>query len=86
MNNNHLNTKIREFILKKFPLGRRKGLNDSDGLLETGIVDSLGVLQIVTFIEEEFLITVADEDLVPENFQSIERLAAFVRNKTSHKG
>jgi acyl carrier protein len=75
---NDLNTDIRLFITKKFPLARKRQIQDSDALLETGMLDSQGVLEVVGFIEQTFSITVTDEDLVPENFQNINRIAAFV--------
>jgi acyl carrier protein len=81
MTGNHSTIKIREFILEKFPLARKQQLKDSDALLESGILDSLGVLDLVHFIEREFSITIADEELVPENFQTIDRIAAFIGNK-----
>jgi acyl carrier protein len=81
----NLHTDVRQFILKKFPLARKQQVKDSDALLESGMVDSQGVLEVVNFIEQEFSITVADDDLVPENFQTIERIAAFVQSKT-HQG
>jgi acyl carrier protein len=78
-----LNSDIRQFIIRKFPLARKRQILDSDPLLETGMLDSQGVLEVVGFIEETFSITVADEDLVPENFQNIDRIAAFVGSKTN---
>jgi acyl carrier protein len=54
---------------------------DNDSLFSTGIVDSLGVLELVRFIEEEFVIDVAEEDLSPEHFGTIAGLAKFVRCK-----
>lgn len=82
MAGNHLNTEIRQFILEKFPLARRQKFTDSDALLESGILDSLGVLDLVTFLEQKFSIRVADDELVPENFQSIDTLSAFVQRKS----
>jgi acyl carrier protein len=49
--------------------------------LETGIIDSTGVLELVTFVEDEFSIDVLDDDLRPENLDSIERLVAFIERK-----
>jgi acyl carrier protein len=83
MAGNQLNSEIREFILEKFPLARKQQLKDSDALLETGILDSLGVLDLVTFLEQQFSITVADDELVPENFQTVERIVAFVKRRTA---
>lgn len=79
--NTNLNADIRQFIVKKFPLARKRQIQDSDALLETGMLDSQGVLEVVGFIEQEYAITVADDDLVAENFQSIDRIASFVQSK-----
>jgi len=70
--------RIREFILQKFPLARKRKIANCDNLLESGIIDSLGVLEIVAFLQQEFSVAVADEDLTPENLQNIERMARFV--------
>jgi len=86
MTANHSNTKIRKFILDRFPLARKHQLKDSDALLESGILDSLSILDLVQFIEREFLIVVMDEELVSENFQTIDRIAAFVESKVPSKG
>ena len=75
---------VRQFIFKKFPLAGRRNVKDSDPLLESGILDSQGVLEVVAFVEQEFSISVADEDLSEENFQTIDRIAAFVFTK-NHK-
>jgi acyl carrier protein len=78
-------TNIREFILGKFPLARKRQINNSDPLFETGMLDSMGVLEIVTFIEQEYGFSVSDEDLIPEKFQAIDRIAAFIRNRMSRE-
>lgn len=81
-----VNERIASFIIGAFPAARERGLRDGDDLLEEGILDSLGVLDVVAFIEREFGITVADDDLVPEHFRSVERLAAFVRGRRNGDG
>ncbi len=78
---NVVRERIKGFILEKFPLARKQGLKNGDKLLEGGILDSLGVLDLVSFVEQEFSIRVCDEELVPENFQTIDQLAAFVQAK-----
>jgi len=83
MAGNHLNSRIRIFILEKFPLARKQQLKDSDMLLESGILDSLGVLDLVGFLEQEFSVTVVDDELVPENFQTVERIVAFIERRTA---
>lgn len=72
--------KIKTFLAQQFPMSKNVG-ND-EPLLKNGLIDSLGILEVVTFIEKEFGIAVSDEDLLPENFGSIHSLASFVHNKT----
>ena len=80
-----LATDVRKFVLKSFPLARKQQIKDSDALLESGMIDSQGVLEVVDFIERQFSTTVEDEELVPENFQTIDRIVTFIRTKTSHQ-
>jgi acyl carrier protein len=76
-------SEIREFILKSFPLARKKQIKDSDALLKSGILDSLGILTVVMFLEKEFSVKIEDEELIPENFETIDQMAAFLENKTA---
>ena len=76
--NKNATLQIREFVLQKFPLARKQKVANDDNLLESGIIDSLGVLDLVAFLQQEFAVAVADEDLTPENFQNIECMARFV--------
>ncbi len=69
---------IHEFIKQRFPLASSKELTRELSLLDSGIVDSLGILDLVGFIGEQFGIEAQDEDLVPENFDSIDALTRFV--------
>jgi acyl carrier protein len=75
--------RIREFIVKHFPLARKHELKASEKWLETGLIDSLGILDLVHFLEKEFSIHVSDEELLPENFESLDAVAAFTRSKQS---
>ena len=77
----NVNTDIRQFIIKTFPLARKRQILDSDALLESGMLDSQGVLEVVAFIEREYSINVSDEDLIPDNFQSIHHIAAYIQSK-----
>lgn len=56
-------------------------LSDSGSLLELGIIDSTGVLELVGFLEEKFAITVDDDDLIPDNLDSIDNLVNYVQKK-----
>ena len=73
--------RIREFILSRFPLARQQPPADDDSFLDLGLVDSLGILELVEFISESFGLMVTDEDLNPDDFGSIASLAALVRRK-----
>jgi acyl carrier protein len=72
---------IQEFIAERFPAARNRTLEQDERLLENGILDSLGVLDLVAYLEQEFAITVTDDDLVPEHFETLERLTAFVAKR-----
>lgn len=76
-----IGARVREFILRQFPLARKRSIQDEDPLLGNGVLDSLGVLEVVAFVETEFGIQVADEELVPESFQSIASITRFVEMK-----
>ena len=71
--------RIRTFVAQSFPRARNAG--DDEGLLENGFIDSLGILQVVAFLENEFQITLTDEELLPENFNSISSIASFTESK-----
>lgn len=73
-------SKIKTFLAQQFPTTKNVG-NDVP-LLKNGLIDSLGILEVVTFIENEFGIVVSDEELLPENFGSVSSLASFVQSKT----
>src|ERR1039458_2300458 len=76
-------SEVRTFVLKSFPLARKQQIKNSDALLESGTIDSQGVLEVVAFIERDFSTVVEDEELSPENFQTIDRIAAFILSKTA---
>lgn len=73
---------IREFIIENFLMGDASGLpSDSASFLENGIIDSTGVLEVVSFLEEKFSLKVDDADLLPENLDSVDRLVNYVTRK-----
>jgi acyl carrier protein len=71
---------IRTFVLERFPEARVKSLADDDSLLDSGVVDSLGILEFATFIEEQFCMQLQDDDLTPEHFDSVASIANFVES------
>jgi len=72
---------IRAFVVENFLLGNDDGLSSSQSLLEAGIVDSTGVLELVAFLERTYHVRLADEDLVPENLDSIDNMVRFIQAK-----
>jgi acyl carrier protein len=69
---------LKEYIASEITRGRESQLHTTDDLLASGILDSLGILQLVAFIEERFKVRVADEDVVYENFYSIGAMANYL--------
>lgn len=77
-----IENQVKTYILENF-LFSNNGyeLAEDASFLEEGIVDSTGVLELVMFVEETYNITVQDEEIVPENFDSVAQLAAYIRRK-----
>ena len=77
-----LRDRIQKFILENYLFtSDTSALALDDSLLGRGIVDSTGMLEIIMFIEEQLGVTVKDEDMVPENLDSVSRIAAFVESR-----
>ena len=75
--------KIRSFIVETFLFDApESAFSDDESLLDSGIIDSTGVLELVSFIEEEFYIEVKDEELIPENLDSLNKLASYIKKKS----
>jgi len=75
--------KIRNYIVETFLFDAPDAeFDDDDSLLDSGIIDSTGVLELISFIEEEFDIEVKDEELIPDNLDSLNRLAAYIERKS----
>lgn len=74
--------KVRSFIEDNFLFREdRAGLSDSESLLDAGLIDSTGILELVAFLESEFAIQMADADIVPANLDSIKAIVAYVEGK-----
>jgi acyl carrier protein len=78
---NEVRDKIRAFVVENFLFGKDDGFADDTSFLEEGIIDSTGILELVSFLEEEYSISVEDEELVPENLDSINNAVAYVERK-----
>jgi acyl carrier protein len=80
---NEMKDKIRAFIVENFLFGKADGLRYDSSFLDEGIIDSTGILELVSFLEEEYKMSVEDEELVPENLDSINNVVAFLERKTA---
>ncbi len=70
--------KIRNFIIENFLFGEDNDLKNDTSFLEEGIIDSTGILELIEFIEEEFNIEIGDDDMIPENLDSIKNIERFI--------
>lgn len=74
--------KIRAFILENYLFtDDQSELKNDDSFLDQGILDSTGILEIIFFIEDEFKIKIKDEEMVPDNLDSVEKIVAFIQRK-----
>jgi acyl carrier protein len=74
---------VRTFITTNFYVSDAGQLSDSASLLDAGIIDSTGVLEVIGFIEDTFQVTVEDHEMLPDNLDSIDRIADFIARKQS---
>lgn len=75
--------RIRNYIIDNLLLGTVEDLDDSASLTKSGIIDSTGTLELVTFLGEEFAISVTDKDLLPANLDSVDGMVALVERKSA---
>ena len=75
--------KIHSFIRENFYLPDEIALTDDTSLPDQGIVDSTGMLEIISFLERTFAIQVPDDEILPDNFDTVERIAAYVELKST---
>lgn len=78
-----IGSQIRSYIIDNFLLGVADHLEDGTQLMEAGILDSTGVMELVTFLEAAFGIVIADEEVTPENLNSLDNISTFVVRKSS---
>ncbi len=84
MTHMQLKLEVRSFIVENFLYGVDDGgLQDEVSLLANGLIDSTGVLELVSFVEKKYGIAVNDEELIPDNFDTVDNLSNFVMRKTA---
>ena len=81
MEQQEISKSIRHFVKEHFIKGKNLKIDDDSSFIETGIIDSTGVMELVSFLEEKFNIIVDDMEIVPENLESTNRITNFVRSK-----
>ena len=75
-------TEIRAYIVERFLFGQQsERLSNSASFMDLHLVDSTGILEVVTFLESRYGFKIADDEMIPENLDSIDRITAFVRHK-----
>ena len=72
---------IRQFVVQNFLFGQDQDLADGTSFLESGIIDSTGVLELVAHLEEAYAVKVRDDELIPDNLDSIDAIAAYLERK-----
>jgi acyl carrier protein len=78
-----VDTKIRGYIAENFMFGDTAQLKSDESFLDKGIIDSTGILEIIMFLEEEFGVKVADNEMLPENLDSIDNIVRFIGRKSA---
>jgi len=81
-----ISEKVRDYIKENFLFGAENKIGDQASLLDAGVIDSTGAMELVSFIETQFNVEVSDRDLVPENLDSIAAITAFITRKLAESG
>jgi acyl carrier protein len=76
---------IKDFIIENFLFGEQQEINSDTNLLEKGIIDSTGIVELVSFLEETYNIIVEDDELVSGNFSTLKSVSDFLENKINGK-
>ena len=77
-----IENKVREYMLENYLFtDDPNALADGDSFLDKGIIDSTGILEVIMFIEDEFGVKVEDDEMIPENLDSVANIAAFINKK-----
>ena len=79
--NAEIEREIRTFLDRNFPLYEEAKVNRDDSLVETGVIDSLGILELVDFVETRFELRIPEDELLPENLDSIGSITRYLAQK-----
>lgn len=83
MTQEQIKDQVRQFIRTNFVFDDRRVLEDKESLLGSGVIDSTGILELISYLEEHFNVKFEDTELTGENFDSVERISTFVGAKLS---
>jgi acyl carrier protein len=83
MTQDQIREQVRHFIRKNFVFDDRRVVEDRESLLGSGVIDSTGILELISYLEEHFAVKFEDTELTGENFDSVERISSFVSVKLS---
>jgi acyl carrier protein len=72
---------IRQFVVTNYCFGQEAALGNEESCIENGVIDSTGILELVSFLEQRYMIDVDSEEIIPENLDTIDRMAQFVSKK-----
>jgi acyl carrier protein len=81
MQTTNIDLEIYKFIVDNFMFGQADGLKYDESLLQKGVIDSTGVLELVSFLQDNFNITVEDDEIIPANLEAINGIVAYVNKK-----
>ena len=73
--------RVRQFVIENFYVSDPSSVDDDTLLVTNGIVDSTGMLEVISFLEEHFDIRITDQEMTPENLESVSRIARFIAAK-----
>ncbi|MBR3770982.1 MAG: acyl carrier protein [Clostridium sp.] len=83
MNKENIEQVIKEYLLENFLFGYEENeISEKSSLLDMGILDSTGIMEIVSFLEQKFGIKVKDEDIIPSNLESLDAISNYVLERT----
>lgn len=81
MEQSEIVAKVKDYIEKNFVYDQETTLKVDESLLDSGLVDSTGILEVVSFIEETFGVSIEDEEMVPDNLDSVTKISSFIARK-----
>lgn len=82
MDSKETQDQVRNFVIENLLLGEEEeNFTNGQSFLDSGLIDSTGILEIIAFLEDEYDITIKDDEMIPENLDSVERIVAFLEKR-----